>query len=151
MSRAPAESRSAFPHFEEITTRWKDNDLYGHVNNVVYYSYFDTAVNTFLIGQGVVDLVEKRIVGLVAETQCRFIRELAFPDAISVGLRIVHLGNSSVRWEIGIFRNAEDTACAQGYFVQVYVDRVTGQKIPIPPAMQRAASLIYRPSVPSPS
>ena len=98
-----------------------------------------------------VDLVEKRIVGLVAETQCRFIRELAFPDAISVGLRIVHLGNSSVRWEIGIFRNAEDTACAQGYFVQVYVDRVTGQKIPIPPAMQRAASLIYRPSVPSPS
>ena len=150
MSRAAPESRTAFAHFLPVTTRWMDNDVFAHVNNVVYYSYFDTAVNTFLIGEGVVDLVEKRIVGLVAETQCRFIRELAFPDTISVGLRIVHLGHSSVRWEIGIFRNAEDTACAQGYFVQVYVDRVTGQKIPIPPAMQRAALLIYRPLKSSP-
>ena len=142
MSRAPAESRSAFAHFQEIATRWKDNDVFGHVNNVVYYSYFDTAVNTFLIRQGVLDLQHSSVVGLVAETQCRYYSSMAFPDTVHVGLRLAHLGTSSIRYELGVFKNDEDLACAQGHFVHVYVDRSTNRPVNMPESLVRAADLL---------
>ena len=139
MSRPPAETRSAFAHFHRIETRWKDNDVFGHVNNVVYYSYFDTAVNAFLIEHGVLDLQRSTIVGLVAETQCRYYSSIAFPDTVYVGLRLAHLGTSSIRYEVGIFRNDDLTASAQGYFVHVYVDRETNRPVPMPAALVKAA------------
>lgn len=142
MSRAPAETRSAFAHFHRIETRWKDNDVFGHVNNVVYYSYFDTAVNAFLIEHGVLDLQRSTIVGLVAETQCRYYSSIAFPDTVYVGLRLAHLGTSSIRYEVGIFRNDDLTASAQGYFVHVYVDRETNRPVPMPAALVKAAELL---------
>ncbi len=142
MSRAPAEPRSAFAHFHTIATRWKDNDIFGHVNNVVYYSYFDTAVNAFLIEQGVLDLQNSSIVGLVAETQCRFHSSMAFPDMVHVGLRLAHLGTSSIRYEIGVFRNDDELASASGHFVHVYVDRGTNRPVPMPLALTRAAELL---------
>lgn len=142
MSRPPAETRSAFAHFHRIETRWKDNDVFGHVNNVVYYSYFDTAVNAFLIEHGVLDLQRSTIVGLVAETQCRYYSSIAFPDTVYVGLRLAHLGTSSIRYEVGIFRNDDLTASAQGYFVHVYVDRETNRPVPMPAALVKAAELL---------
>ena len=142
MSRAPAEPRSAFAYFHTIATRWKDNDIFGHVNNVVYYSYFDTAVNAFLIEQGVLDLQNSSIVGLVAETQCRFHSSMAFPDMVHVGLRLAHLGTSSIRYEIGVFRNDDALASASGHFVHVYVDRATNRPVPMPLALTRAADLL---------
>ena len=142
MSRPPAETRSAFAHFHRIETRWKDNDVFGHVNNVVYYSYFDTAVNAFLIEHGVLDLQRSTIVGLVAETQCRYYSSIAFPDTVYVGLRLAHLGTSSIRYEVGLFRNDDLTASAQGYFVHVYVDRETNRPVPMPAALVKAAELL---------
>ena len=142
MSRPPAETRSAFAHFHRIETRWKDNDVFGHVNNVVYYSYFDTAVNAFLIEHGVLDLQQSKIVGLVAETQCRYYSSLAFPDTVYVGLRLAHLGTSSIRYEVGVFRNDDQTASAQGYFVHVYVDRESNRPVPMPAALVKAAELL---------
>ena len=142
MSRPPAETRSAFAHFHRIETRWKDNDVFGHVNNVVYYSYFDTAVNAFLIEHGVLDLQQSKIVGLVAETQCRYYSTLAFPDTVYVGLRLAHLGTSSIRYEVGVFRNDDQTASAQGYFVHVYVDRESNRPVPMPAALVKAAELL---------
>ena len=139
MSRPPAETRSAFAHFHRIETRWKDNDVFGHVNNVVYYSYFDTAVNAFLIEPGVLDLQRSTIVGLVAETQCRYYSSIAFPDTVYVGLRLAHLGTSSIRYEVGIFRNDDPVASAQGYFVHVYVDRESNRPVPMPAALVKAA------------
>ena len=139
MSRPPAETRSAFAHFHRIETRWKDNDVFGHVNNVVYYSYFDTAVNAFLIEHGVLDLQRSTIVGLVAETQCRYYSSIAFPDTVYVGLRLAHLGTSSIRYEVGIFRNDDPIASAQGYFVHVYVDRESNRPVPMPAALVKAA------------
>ncbi len=139
MSRPAAETRSAFAHFHRIETRWKDNDVFGHVNNVVYYSYFDTAVNAFLIEHGVLDLQRSTIVGLVAETQCRYYSSIAFPDTVYVGLRLAHLGTSSIRYEVGIFRNDDPVASAQGYFVHVYVDRESNRPVPMPAALVKAA------------
>ncbi|NDY81636.1 acyl-CoA thioesterase [Orrella sp. NBD-18] len=142
MSRSPAENRSDFAHFHKIETRWKDNDIFGHVNNVVYYSYIDTAVNSFLIQQGVLDLQNSKVVGLVAETQCRYNSSLAFPDTVYVGLRLAHLGNSSIRYEFGVFRNDEEVASAQGHFVHVYVDTTTNRTVPMPETLVRAADLL---------
>ncbi len=142
MSRAPAETRSAFAHFHSISTRWKDNDIFGHVNNVVYYSYFDTAVNEFLIRQGVLDIQNSSIVGLVVETQCRYLSSMAFPDTVHVGLRLAHLGTSSIKYEVGIFRNDEEQASAQGYFVHVYVDRATNKPVPMPQSLIDAVQLL---------
>ena len=124
--------RSAFPHFRTITTRWMDNDVYGHVNNVTYYSYFDTIVNGYLIGQSALDIAKSPVIGLVAETHCNYFSPLAFPDMVRAGLRVAHLGTSSVRYEIGLFRNDEDLASAQGHFVHVYVDRATGKPVALP-------------------
>ena len=128
--------RSEFKLFRPIATRWMDNDAYGHVNNVVYYSWFDTVVNQFLIAGGVLDVEKSEVVGLVVETQCNYFASVSFPDRVSAGLRVAKLGTSSVRYEVGIFREGEDTAAAQGHFVHVYVDRATRRPVTLPQAMR---------------
>jgi acyl-CoA thioester hydrolase len=115
-----------------IQTRWMDNDVYGHVNNVNYYSYFDTAVNRYLIEQGVLDIHAGEVIGLVVETQCVYKQSLAFPESIEAGLRVGKLGSSSVRYEIGLFKLGEQQPAAEGYFVHVYVDRDTRRPTPLP-------------------
>jgi acyl-CoA thioester hydrolase len=137
-ARPTPDRRNAYRHFDDITTRWMDNDAYGHVNNVVYYSYFDTVVNAYLIGKGVLDIAKSDVIGLVAETHCNFFSALAFPDKVRAGLRVGRLGTSSVRYEIGLFRNDEDLAAAQGHFVHVYVDRATNKPVPLPEKLQAA-------------
>lgn len=113
-----------------------DNDMYGHVNNVVYYSWFDTVVNTYLIQNNALDVQAGRIIGLVVETQCAYFRAVSFPDVITVGLAVTYLGNSSVRYELGVFKNEEDEAVAQGYFIHVYVDRITRRPISLPGSLR---------------
>lgn len=134
--RAEANQRSDYKHFHAITTRWMDNDAYGHVNNVVYYSWFDTVVNQFLIVNGVLDIEHSPVIGLVIETQCNYFASVAFPDRITAGVRVTKLGNSSVRYEVGIFREDEPTAAAQGHFVHVYVDRESRKSSSIPDPMR---------------
>jgi acyl-CoA thioester hydrolase len=129
-------NRSAFRHFCPITTRWSDNDAYGHVNNVVYYSWFDTAVNQFLIANQALDIEHGAVIGLVIETQCNYFSSFAFPDPVSVGISVSRLGNSSVRYEVAIFRANDELAAAQGHFVHVYVDRVSRRPVPIPARMR---------------
>jgi acyl-CoA thioester hydrolase len=115
-----------------ISTRWMDNDVYGHINNVTYYSFFDTAVNSWLIAQGALDIAHGAVIGLVIETHCNYFAPLAFPQPVQAGLRVTHLGSSSVRYEIGIFAQEHGMACAQGHFVHVYVDRATRKPVPLP-------------------
>lgn len=138
MSDRPApETRSRYRHFDTVTTRWHGNDAYRHVNNVVYYAFFDTAVNRLLVTAGVLDIERSAFVGLVVETQCRYFSPIAFPDTVAVGLRVAHLGRSSVRYEIALFRNDADTASAQGHFIHVYVDRATNRPVPLPEDLRR--------------
>ncbi|WP_157019323.1 acyl-CoA thioesterase [Mesorhizobium xinjiangense] len=128
----PAPSgRTAYRTFRTITTRWMDNDLYGHMNNVVHYSLFDTAVNGWLIEKEAVDIHNGGQIGLVVETGCRYFAEMAFPDIVSAGLRVARIGTSSVRYEVGLFRNDDETAAAEGFFVHVYVDRQTRRPAPL--------------------
>ena len=131
-------TRDNYRYLTTIDTRWMDNDAYGHVNNVVYYSFFDTAVNRWLIERGVLDIAQSAAVGLVVETQCRYFAPLTFPDRVTAGLRIAHLGRSSVRYEIGLFRNDDVHAAAAGHFVHVYVDRATRQSVPISETVRTA-------------
>ena len=131
-------SRAAYKHFLPLTTRWADNDAYGHMNNVVYYALFDTVVNEYLVASGLLDIDRSPVVGLVIENGCRFFSSLAFPDRVVAGMRVAHLGNSSVRYEIGLFRADEDTPAAEGHFVHVYVDRATRRSVPIPDATRAA-------------
>ncbi|MEE8265840.1 MAG: thioesterase family protein [Acidiferrobacterales bacterium] len=132
------ETRDRFVHFLAIPTRWMDNDLYGHVNNVVYYSYFDTVINQYLIAQGGLDIAQAPVIGIAAESLCRFRRELTFPQVVEAGLRVAHLGNSSVRYEIGLFTQDQEQAAAAGYFVHVFVRRDTNKPVPIPPTIRQA-------------
>ena len=133
MSERPhALPRAHFAHYETIGTRWMDNDVYGHLNNVVHYSLFDTAVNRYLIEAGALDIHHGTVIGLVVHTQCHYFESLAFPDTVNAGLRVAHVGRSSVRYEIGLFRNDEDTAAASGHFVHVYVDRATRKTVEMP-------------------
>jgi acyl-CoA thioester hydrolase len=134
----PPESRARYRHFQRIPTRWSDNDIYGHVNNVVYYSYFDTVVNTYLIERGALDIRNGTVIGLAIESLCTFRKELTYPETIDAGLRVGRLGNTSVRYEIGLFRAGEDDPAATGYFVHVYVDRATRKPVPLPDALRRA-------------
>ncbi|OIN91501.1 MAG: thioesterase [Comamonadaceae bacterium CG1_02_60_18] len=126
------ETRAHYRVFRDISTRWMDNDVYGHVNNVVYYSWFDTAVNAHLIEQGVLDIHQGQTIGLVVETQCNYFAPLAFPQTIEAGIRVVRLGNSSVRYEVGLFAQGEPQTAARGHFVHVYVDRVSRRPTPLP-------------------
>ena len=126
MSGRPAPSaRGDYRAFRTIQTRWMDNDIYGHMNNVVHYSLFDTAVNGWLVETGALDIHGGDQIGLVVETGCRYFAEMAFPDIVTAGLRVAKLGSSSVRYEIGLFRNGDETAAAEGFFVHVYVERAT--------------------------
>jgi acyl-CoA thioester hydrolase len=122
-SRPLPESRSQYKTFRRIDTRWMDNDVYGHVNNVVYYSWFDTAVNAWLIEQGALDIHHGQTIGLVIETQCNYFAPLAFPQIIDAGIRVARLGSSSVRYEVGLFAQDQALCAAKGHFVHVYVDR----------------------------
>jgi len=136
--RSKDETRAAYRHFQIIPTRWMDNDVYGHVNNVQYYSYFDTVVNQWLIEQGLLDIATSTVIGLVVETGCSYFRPVAFPDAIAAGLRVAHIGRTSVRYEVGLFRNDEPTVAAAGYFVHVYVDRASSRPTELPEPMRKA-------------
>ena len=127
-----AEPRSSYKVFRAISTRWMDNDVYGHVNNVVYYSWFDTAVNAYLMEQGALDIHQGEIIGLVVETQCNYFSPLAFPQTVEAGIRVAKLGGSSVRFELGLFAQGAVLAAAQGHFIHVYVDRQTRRPVPLP-------------------
>jgi acyl-CoA thioester hydrolase len=135
-------NRGDFRVLRAITTRWHDNDHYGHVNNVVYYAYFDTAVNGFLIEASGTDIRDLPAIGIVAETSCRFLRELSFPDTVHAGLALEKLGNSSVVYRIGLFRNDEVEPAALGRFVHVYVDAVTRRPVPVPPSIRAALTAL---------
>lgn len=124
--------REDFRYDYTVGTRWGDHDSYGHVQNIVYYSFFDSAISHFLVGQGTLDIDSSPVIGLIVESSCTFLSPITFPDVVTVGLRITHLGNSSVRYELGIFRNDESEASAMGYVVYVYVDRATNAPVPIP-------------------
>jgi acyl-CoA thioester hydrolase len=136
--------RDDYPHFLVIPTRWMDNDIYGHVNNVVYYSYFDTVINRYLIDAGGLDIQAAPVVGIAVETACRFRRSFAYPEPVDAGLRVAHLGNSSVRYEIGLFGDGDDEARAEGHFVHVFVDRASQRPVPLPPPIRAALERIKR-------
>ena len=136
------ETRARYRHFMALQTRWADNDVYGHVNNVTYYAYFDTAVNCYLIEKGGLDIADGGVVGFAVETMCRYVKPLAYPDALEAGLRVGHLGRSSVRYEVGIFRKGDQDAAAFGHFVHVFVDRASGRPVPLPPRIRRALERI---------
>ena len=146
MPRSQPEMRDQYPHFLSIGTRWMDNDVYRHVNNVVYYSFFDTAVNEYMLRCGVLDLDTSATVSLVAETGCTYFAPISFPDRVHCGLRVAHLGSSSVRYEIGIFRNDEPQASAQGYFVHVCCDRATHTPVPMPAPLRAALERLRLPT-----
>lgn len=134
--------RSHYRAFRPIGTRWMDNDAYGHVNNVVYYSWFDTAVNAHLIEQGALDIHQGAVIGLVIETQCNYFAPLAFPQTVHAGIRVAHLGASSVRYEVGLFAEGEEMTAACGHFVHVYVDRDTRRPVPLPDLLKNTLQAI---------
>jgi acyl-CoA thioester hydrolase len=141
--RPQAESRSGYKAFRAIGTRWSDNDVYGHINNVVYYSWFDTAVNGLLIERGALDIHAGSVIGLVIETQCNYFSPLAFPEAVVAGIRVAHIGSSSVRYEVALFPGDESLPCAaKGHFVHVYVDRATRRPAPLPPELLSVLELL---------
>jgi len=133
-----AETADRYRYFVPITTRWMDNDVYGHINNVVYYSFFDTAVNSYLIERGALDIHAGPVIGLVVETHCNFFASLQFPQFVEAGVRVARVGSSSVRYEIGLFADGEPLTAARGHFVHVYVDRATRRPTALPPALQHA-------------
>jgi len=132
--KATAEKRArrAYRHFCDIPTRWMDNDIYGHVNNVNYYSYFDTAVNKLLIEGGVLDIHDGQVIGFVVETNCKYFSPLSFPEIVEAAVAVSKIGNSSVRYEIGLFRKGDSEPAAEGYFVHVYVDRASRRPTSLP-------------------
>ncbi len=146
MERPQAQPRSAYARLSTISTRWMDNDVYGHVNNVVYYSYFDTAVNAYLIEASVLDIHGGDVIGLVIETHCNFFASLAFPRPVTAGIRVAHIGKSSVRYEIGLFDDGAETSAACGHFVHVYVDRETRRPVPLPEPLLNALRALQMPA-----
>ena len=143
MERAPKpipEHRSRYRLFRKIATRWADNDAYGHVNNVVYYEWFDTVVNALLIERGALDIHRGDTIGFVVETRCNYFSPLAFPQSVDAGIRVAESGRSSVRYEIGLFAEGAETAAAQGHFIHVYVDRATQRPVPLPEPLARVVA-----------
>ena len=139
MSRPTPHRRGDYRHTREITTRWMDNDAYGHVNNVVYYSFFDTVVNAWLIERGALDVAHGQIIGFVVETGCHYFAPLSYPETVTAALRVAHIGRSSVRYEVALFSSASDEAAAQGHFVHVYVNRSDRRPVGSLPAALRQA------------
>ena len=136
--------RDAYPYLQSITTRWSDNDVYGHVNNVVFFSYFDTVVNQYLIERGVLDIHQGDVIGLVVENACRYYQALQFPDRVVAGIQVQRLGTTSVIYRIGLFRNENAAPVAQGRFVHVYVDRRTRQPVPLSESLRSALAPLVR-------
>ena len=128
--------RVDFKRWFQIPTRWMDNDVYGHVNNVVYYSFFDTVVNKFLMEERQLDYSKGKVVGLVVETKCQYFAPIAFPDVVVAGIKVAHIGTSSVRYEIGLFKNDEEKPAAEGHFVHVYVTRSSNKPTPLTSEMR---------------
>lgn len=145
-TRAQPLPRTHFPLYRTLPTRWMDNDVYGHVNNVVHYSLFDTAVNGYLIEAGALDIHHGEVIGLVVQTQCHYFDAIAFPQTVFAGLRVARTGRSSVHYELGLFADAAPQSAAVGHFVHVYVDRATRRPVPLPPALLAA----LRPLSPTP-
>jgi len=145
MAEAEA-TRKDYGHWLRIPTRWMDNDVYGHVNNVVYYSYFDTVINAYLIEAGKLDIEHGPVIGLCVESQCRYFKPISFPDRIDAGLRVGRLGSSSVRYEIGLFRAGDDAPAASGHFVHVFVGRAGRRPTPIPEPMRSALAALAKPA-----
>ena len=137
-------TRADYVDFYPIQTRWMDNDMYGHMNNVVHYSLFDTAVNGWLISKGLLDPMNSPSYGLVVETGCKYFGEMAFPDVVTAGLRVAKLGGSSIRFEVGLFRNDDDAASAEGFFVHVYVGRDTHRPVAIDGTRRAAFEALMR-------
>lgn len=142
MSRDPYKGRESYKVWREIGTRWADNDAYGHVNNTVYYGWFDTAVNAWLIETGLLDIEHGDPIGLVVETGCRYAKSVTYPEPVEVGLAVDHVGTSSVRYRIGIFRKGDAEPAAEGHFVHVYVDRDSRRPAPLPEAWRQAFEAI---------
>lgn len=136
--RPQPQARHTYRVFRSIPTRWADNDVYGHVNNVVYYSWFDTAVNAYLIEQGALDIYQGETIGLVIETQCNYFASLAYPQTVEVGIRVAKLGTSSVRYELGVFAQGEPLSAASGHFVHVYVNQATRRPCAVPDSLRKA-------------
>ena len=136
MSKQVLKTRTQFKFFFSIQTRWADNDIYGHVNNVTYYSYFDTAANSLLIQKTGFDIHHSKMIGLVVDSACSFLQELSFPEVVEVGVAIGKIGNSSLRYELAIFKQNQPLAAAQGHFVHVFVDRESRQTVAIPQTMR---------------
>ena len=136
--RLQPQPRDAYRHFRPLSTRWMDNDVYGHLNNVVYYSLFDTAVNGYLIETGALDIHRSEVIGLVVETRCNYFAPIEFPTAVDAGLRVEHIGGSSVRYGIGLFAQGQPQSAAHGHFVHVYVDRATRRPAALPAALRQA-------------
>jgi acyl-CoA thioester hydrolase len=141
-------NREDFLYFLVIPTRWMDNDVYGHVNNALYYAFFDTVINEYLIVEGGLNIHGGKIIGLAVETQCQFFQPIAFPDVIDAGLRVSKLGSSSVRYEVGLFRQGEAEIAAFGYFVHVFVDRSTRRPTPIPDGIRSSLERLTRQNTP---
>jgi len=142
MNKPQRASRASYVHFQTIPTRWMDNDVYGHVNNVVYYSYFDTVVNQYLIEHGALDIESSTVIGLVVETACQYFEAVTFPDLVHAGLRVTKIGTSSVRYEIGLFRNDDSEASAQGHFIHVYVDKQARRPVALPAMLRKVLESI---------
>jgi acyl-CoA thioester hydrolase len=146
--RSLAPARDAYALVEPLSTRWADNDVYGHINNAHYYAWFDTAVNRALIARGLLDPHHGPLIGLVVESGCQYHRPLAFPQPVDLGLRIARLGTSSIRWEVGVFGPDTPEAAAEGHFVHVYVDRQTRRPQPLPGPWRAALTDLLRPAHP---
>lgn len=144
MTRDDAPMRADYPYFSTITTRWMDNDVYGHINNTHYYSFFDTVIAGYLVSEGGFQFASAAVIGLAVESSCRYRRPLAFPEDIHMGLRVAHLGNSSVRYELGVFAGDDPRAAADGYFVHVFVSRETNTPSPIPAPIRTALQRLVR-------
>ena len=140
--RDPFRPRGVYRNWRSIATRWMDNDVYGHVNNTVFYSWFDTAVNAYLVDAGVLDLTAGGEIALVVETGCRYARAIAFPETVEAGIRVTHVGTSSVRYEVGLFPAGAQAAAAEGFFVHVLVDRNTRRPTPFPDPWRTALRAI---------
>ena len=144
MAQKPQISRNDYSHFVSVSTRWMDNDVYGHINNALYYGFFDTAINSYLIGEGGLDISTGPVIGFAVESQCQYLKPLAFPELLEVGLRVGKLGNSSVRYELAIFKQGDGLASAAGYFVHVFVDRQTQRPVPMPESIRGALARLMK-------
>ncbi len=144
MAQKPQILRDDYLHFVSVSTRWMDNDVYGHINNALYYGFFDTAINDYLITEGGLDINTGPVIGFAVESQCQYLKPLAFPELLEVGLRVGKLGNSSVRYELAIFKQGESVASAAGYFVHVFVDRQTQRPVPLPESIRGSLARLLK-------